>query len=188
MERADFDDKDRKIISIFEGNPDISQSEIAHQVGLSQPTVGARIQKLRQSGAIAASVGMDLKKVGLNLAKVDLITNNSIDIINQFKHCPYFLNGLIVSGRENLSLFFIAEDIATIEAIVDRHLRSNHSVSGVNLGIVVSPVNEMIMPVKMALEKKEVGHCGFDCAACPYYQNNRCLGCPATRHYKGKFW
>lgn len=188
MASADLDDKDRKIISIFEGNPDISQSEIAQQVGLSQPTVGARIQKLRQSGAIAASVGMDLKKVGLNLAKVDLTTKSSNDIINQFKNCPYFLNGLIVSGRENLCLFFAAEDIATIEAIVDRHLRGNPLASNVDLGIIVSPVSEMIVPVKMALEKLEKAHCGFDCKECQYYLNDRCLGCPATKHYKGKFW
>ncbi len=102
MERADFDDKDRKIISIYEGNPDISQMDIAREVGLSQPTVGARILKLKQSGAIVSSVGMDLKKIGLNLAKVDLTTRDSIEIINQFKNCPYFLNGMIVSGKENL--------------------------------------------------------------------------------------
>ncbi len=135
MGRADLDDKDERS-SRSSKQPDISQSEIAQQVGLSQPTVGARIQKLRTSGAITASVGMDLKKVGLNLAKVDLTTKDSIEIINQFKHCPYFLNGLIVSGRENLSLFFAAEDISTIEAIVDRHLRSNPSVSGVDMGIM----------------------------------------------------
>jgi biotin synthase len=64
MERADLDDKDRKIISIFERDPEISQAEIAQQVGLSQPTVGARLQKLKQTGAIASSVGMDLKKIG----------------------------------------------------------------------------------------------------------------------------
>ncbi len=188
MDKADFDDKDRKIISIFEENPDVSQADIAQQVGLSQPTVGARIQKLKQSGAISTAVGMDLKKIGLNMAKVDLTTRDSIEIINQFKNCPYFLNGLIVSGKENLTLFFAAEDIATIEAVVDRHLRSNPSVSNVDLGIVVSPVREMIVPVKMALEKLDKAHCGFDCRECQYYQNDRCLGCPATKHYRGKFW
>jgi DNA-binding Lrp family transcriptional regulator len=188
MERADFDDKDKKIISIYQGNPDVSQADIAQQVGLSQPTVGARILKLRQSGAIISSVGMDLKKIGLNLAKVDLTTKDSIEIINQFRNCPYFLNGMIVSGKENLSLFFAAEDIGTIEAVVDRHLRSNPSVSNVDLGIIVSPVKEMIMPVKMAPEKLDKAQCGYDCAECQYYQNDRCLGCPATKHYKGKFW
>ena len=188
MEKADLDDKDRKIISIFEAEPGTSQADIAQQVGLSQPTVGARIQKLRQAGALAPAVGMDLKKVGLNLAKVDVTTKDSIDIINRFRGCPYFLNGMIVSGRENLCLFFVAEDIATIEAIVDRHLRSNPAVTTVDLGIVVSPVDAIVAPVKMALEKAEKGQCGFDCAACQYYVNDRCLGCPMTKHYKGKFW
>ncbi|MGA9139478.1 MAG: Lrp/AsnC family transcriptional regulator [Methanocella sp.] len=184
----DLDDKDRKIISMFEEDPGASQTDIAQKVSLSQPTVGARIQKLRQSGALETAAGMDLKKVGLNLAKVDLTTRDSIDIISQFKSCPYFLNGMIVSGRENLCMFFVAEDIATIESIVDRHLRSNPSVASVNLGIVISQVYDMAQPVKMALEKADIAHCGSDCATCQYYLNNQCLGCPATKFYKGKFW
>lgn len=188
MDRAELDDKDRKIISFFELNPDVSQAEIAENVGLSQPTVGARIQKLKQSGAISALVGMDLKKVGLNFAKVDITTKDSIKIIEQFKQCPYFLNGMIVSGRENLCLFFAAEDISTIEALVDRHLRSNTSVASVDLGIIISPVNDLVLPVKMALEKSDSPPCGCNCATCQYYEHNRCLGCPLTKYYKGKFW
>ncbi|OPY29684.1 MAG: putative HTH-type transcriptional regulator [Methanocella sp. PtaU1.Bin125] len=188
MEKIDLDDKDRKIISIFEENPEASQADIAQQVSLSQPTVGARIQKLRQSGALESTAGIDLKRMGLNLAKVDLTTRGSIDIIKQFKGCPYFLNGMIVSGRENLCLFFVAEDIATIEALVDRHLRSNPAVSAVELGIVISQVYGMVQPVKMALEKSDKSQCGLDCSECQYYQNNQCLGCPATKYYKGKFW
>jgi DNA-binding Lrp family transcriptional regulator len=184
----DLDDKDRKIISIFEQDPEASQSDIAQQVSLSQPTVGARIQKLRQSGALESSAGIDLKKMGLNLAKVDLTTRSSIDIVNQFKGCPYFLNGMIVSGRENLCLFFVAEDIATIEAIVDKHLRSNPSVSSVELGIVISQVYDMVQPVKMSIEKSDKPRCGCDCSECQYYLNDQCIGCPATKFYKGKFW
>ncbi len=188
MEKPDLDDKDRKIISMYEKDPDISQTDIAEEVGLSQPTVGSRIQKLKQRGVIAIAVGMDLRKVGLSIAKVDITTKVSIDIIGQFKGCPYFMNGMIVSGKENMCMFFAAEDIATIEAIVDRHLRSNPSVSTVDMGIVMSPVNEIVMPVKMVLEKGDLSACGADCGGCLYYQNDRCLGCPTTKFYKGNFW
>jgi DNA-binding Lrp family transcriptional regulator len=188
MEKAELDEKDRKIISIFERNPDVSQAVIAEQVGLSQPTVGARIQKLKQAGAISAAIGMDLKKVGLQLAKVELTTRESINVIDHFKQCPYFLNGMIISGKENLCLFFTAEEISTIESIVDRHLRNNPSVSTVNFGIIISPVNEIVMPVKMVTAKTDTLPCGYNCSDCQYYGHNRCLGCPMTSHYKGKFW
>ncbi len=188
MDRIELDDRDRKIIALFEQNPEISQTEIAEHVGLSQPTVGARINKLKSTGAIATGVGMDLKKVGLNIAKVDLSTRDSNEIIDRFKTCPYFLNGIIVSGKENLCLFFAAEDISTIEALVDRHIRSNPSVSSVDFGIIISSVQSMAMPVKMDIEKADKPPCGFDCSECQYYVHNRCLGCPMSKYYKGKFW
>jgi DNA-binding Lrp family transcriptional regulator len=176
------------IIALFESDPGIAQAEIAQQVGLSQPTVGARILKLRQSGVITSTVGMDLKKIGLNRAKVDLTTQDSNNIINHFIKCPYFMNGMIVSGQKNLLLFFAAEDIGTLEAVVDKHLRSNPAVSNVDLGIIISSVKDVIKPVKMTLEKRDISPCGFNCLECQYYTSERCLGCPATTHYKGNFW
>lgn len=188
MDSIGLDDKDRKIAALFETNPDISQIEIAEQVGLSQPTVGARINKLKQSGVISDLVGMNLMKVGLKLAKVDVTTKNSIEIVNKFKQCPYFANGLVVSGKENLCLFFIAEDISTIEAIVDKHIRSNPSVMDVDLGIVITTVSDLVLPVKLDSKKDELTPCGLDCSKCDYYTSNRCLGCCATKYYKGNFW
>jgi len=43
------------------------------------------------------------------MAKVDVIANNTSSILDIFKDCPYFLNGLIVSGKHNLCLFFVGE-------------------------------------------------------------------------------
>lgn len=188
MRTVDLDEKDRKILSLFESNPDVSQVDIAEQVGLSQPTVGARIAKLKQSGIISTVAGMNLMKVGLRMAKVDVTTKDSIKVINQFKNCPYFLNGLVVSGKENLCMYFIAEDISSVEAIIDKHIRSDPAVMDVDLGIVISSVNDLIQPVKLNLDKVDLTPCGRDCTTCEYYTNNRCLGCAASKAYKGNFW
>ncbi|MFQ5819643.1 MAG: AsnC family transcriptional regulator, partial [Candidatus Heimdallarchaeota archaeon] len=67
-----LDEKDRQIISLLAKNPEASQSFIAQQVNLSQPSVGARIQRLKQEGAIAYLVGMNFKHIGLHLAKVEV--------------------------------------------------------------------------------------------------------------------
>jgi DNA-binding Lrp family transcriptional regulator len=185
---VDLDDKDRKIVALFEKNPDVSQVEIAEQVGLSQPTVGARIGKLKQSGVISTVAGMNLMKVGLKLAKVDVTTKNSIEVLGQFKTCPCFLNGFVVSGKENLCLFFIAEDISTIEAIIDKHIRSNPSVMDVDLSFVVTTINDLILPVRLNVQKEDKTPCGFDCDECDYFTTKRCLGCAASTRYKGTFW
>lgn len=176
------------IVSLFEADPDVSQAEIADQVGLSQPTVGARIARLKQSGVISTVAGMNWMKVGLRMAKADVTTKDSVRLIGRFKACPYFSNGLVVSGRENLCMYFIAEDVATIEAIVDKHIRSDPAVTDVDLGIVITAVNDMVHPVRLSVEKSGLTPCGHDCALCAYFTTGRCLGCAASKSYRGSFW
>jgi DNA-binding Lrp family transcriptional regulator len=189
-EKPDFDKKDRQILSLFRENPEISQSEIAEKIGISQPSVGVRLKKLRNKGAISHVVGMNFKRVGLYLAKVDLTTKDTSKVLNFFRDCPYFLNGLITSGKYNLCLFFMSEDIISLEAIVDAHLRQNPDVTDIDFNIVISPVSDLVFPVRMNFEKKSVPPCGYKktCAKCSYYTPEHCLGCPVTGHYRGKLW
>ena len=52
-----MDEKDRRILSLLRENPEIRQREIARLVGISQPSVGARIKKLKERGLISYVVG-----------------------------------------------------------------------------------------------------------------------------------
>ena len=183
-----LDEKDRRILMLLSENPEMSQSEIAEKVGLSQPSVGARIKRLKESGAISSFIGMNLKKTGLYLAKVDITTKNTNEIVQKFVCCPFFLNGFIVTGRDNLSLFFVSEDISTLEALVDKHIRGDPNVIDADFGIVITPLRDFVMPVKTKIEKAEETPCNSDCATCTYYESERCLGCPLTAYYRGTFW
>ena len=183
-----LDEKDRKILTLLSENPEMSQSEIAERVGLSQPSVGARIKRLKQEGAISSFVGMNLKKTGLYLAKVDVTTKNTNELVQKFTCCPFFLNGFIVTGKDNLSLFFVSEDISTLEALVDNHIRKDPDVVDADFGIVIAPLRDFIMPVKARIEKTGTSPCNSDCSTCPYYEAERCLGCPLTDYYRGTFW
>ncbi len=185
-----LDEKDRQIISFLTKNPEASQSFIAQQVNLSQPSVGARIQRLKKEGAIAFLVGMNFKHIGLHLAKVEVATRNLEQVLNPIKGCPYFLNGLIVSGQSNLCLLFIGEDISTLEAFVDKHVRRNPEVSNVQFEIVASSSNDFIVPVELSFNKEDLPPCGVDCKCpeCASYKMERCKGCPVSEHYRGTFW
>ena len=189
-EFIDFDKRDREILSLLEKSPEMSQNEIAEKLKISQPSVSARIHKLKQKGALAHVVGMNLKKVNLYMAKVDVMASNTSSVLDIFKDCPYFLNGLIVSGNHNLCLFFIGEDIATLEAIVDGHLRSNPLVKSAEVSIVITPVKDLIMPLRMNFDFSDVPPCGngCNCKDCVHHTSNRCLGCPVTNSYNGKIW
>lgn len=189
-EFLDLDKRDREILSLLEKHPEMSQSEIAEKLKISQPSISARIYKLKQKGALSHVVGMNLKTVNLYMAKVDVIANNTSSVLDIFKDCPYFLNGLIVSGKHNLCLFFVGEDIATLEAIVDGHLRSNPLVRGAEVSIVITTMKDLIMPVKMNFDFSDTPPCGngCNCRDCPHHISNRCLGCPVTNSYSGNIW
>ena len=181
-----LDEKDRQIITLFQKNPEISQSEIAEIIGLSQPSVGMRIKKLKDRGILSHIVGMNFKKVNLFLAKVEIATRNSQNIIDTFSTCPFFINALMVSGKYNMTLLFMGENIPTLESTVDHHLRLNPDVKEVDFNIIISPVKDLVMPVRITLEGEK--GCEMNCETCPYYKSGRCSGCPATDAYKGEFW
>ncbi|MDY6965120.1 MAG: Lrp/AsnC family transcriptional regulator [Halobacteriota archaeon] len=184
-----LDEKDRKIMTLLSDNPDISQDEIAREVGLSQPSVAMRLKKLRESGAIVNVSGVNPLKIGFYLAKVDFTTDNTTKILDTFKDCPYFLNGFIVSGRNNMSLLFVGDDISTLEAIVDYHLRALKEVQNVDFNIIIGVAKDLVMPMKMNVEKSDMPPCGidFNCKDCTIH-GDRCMGCPVTGHYRGSLW
>ena len=189
-EFLDLDKRDREILSLLEQYPEMSQSDMAEKLKISQPSISARIHKLKKKGALSHIVGMNLKKVDLYLAKVDVVANNTSSVLDIFKDCPYFLNGLIVSGRYNLCLFFVGEDISTLEAIVDGHLRSNPLVKSAELSIVITTMKDFVMPIKMNFDFSSTPPCGngCNCKDCSHHISNRCLGCPVTNSYNGKIW
>ena len=180
-----MDETDRKIISLLAENPELSQSEIGQILKISQPAVGARVHKLRKQGAIAYQIGVNLKKANLGIAKVDLSTNNSAKILGIFEKCPLFLNGFVTSGKHNLCLFLVVENLASLDACMDCHIRANPHVSDVEISVVVSSARDVIAPMKLIREKTEVSSCGEQCDKCYYYKSERCFGCPNTVHYRG---
>jgi len=185
-----LDKKDRVIISMFAKNPNVSQEEIAGSINLSQPSVAMRIKKLKENGALETQIGINPLKMGLYMAKVDISSNNPSEILGMFKNCPYFANGFSISGKHNLCLLFVSESIATLEAIVNGHIRPNKSVTDVDFNIVIASEKDFIVPSILTPKITETPPCGvlIQCKNCQSYREEKCLGCPATGVYKGWFY
>ena len=183
---AKLDSKDLKIISLYSEDPEISQEEIAEKLHISQPAVAARVKKLKRMGALEHKVGINPLKVGLHVAKVDVSTINVNKVLNKFRNCPYFLNGFVTTGKNNLCLLFMAEDLSTLEAIVDNHLRIDEDVRDVEFNIVVSAVKGIIAPIKIYDKPEERPPCGsaIMCSDCPSFKDGSCAGCPALGHHR----
>jgi len=182
-----LDDRDRKIITLLHDNQDISQEEIAKIVHLSQPSVAMRVKKMKEKGIIDQIVGVNLNKVGIYVAIVMVRTANTTKILNLFRDCPFFLNGFVISGRENLMLLFAGEDLASLESMIDERLRPDEDVQSADFNIVISSIKDFIMPIKMVERPQSNPPCGIDHKECQAFYENRCFGCPSTSRYKGVF-
>ncbi|MBI2129169.1 Lrp/AsnC family transcriptional regulator [Candidatus Woesearchaeota archaeon] len=165
-EQLGLDDRDNTILSLIQKNPDVSQDEIAKKIKLSQPSIGARIKKLRQKGILHSISGVNFRIVDLSLAKVDVNATDTTAIINEFKDCPFFINALITSGRHNLCLFFMATDLKRLEGIVNHHLRGNPKVKDIELNIVISTAKDLVLPLNIDYENKAQIDCNQECRNC----------------------
>ena len=176
---------DREILSSLSEDPEISQTELSHRLKISQPAVSLRIRKLEEKGVLARLIGTDIKKAQLFLAKVDLTANNVPKVLESLEKCPLYLNCFLTSGRHNMTCLLIGENMRSILSCVDSRLRQNLPVENIEFDMIVTPTRPFIVPVKPKMEKKAVTPCGADCSTCTFYTSDRCLGCPASIHYKG---
>ena len=185
-----LDPKDKAIISMYAENPDVSQETIGKKINLSQPSVAARIAKLKESGALAAQLGINPLKMGMYVAKVDMSSTRPDEILGMFRGCPYFANGFTISGKNNLSLLFFSESISTLESIVNGHIRSNPSVSDVDFNIVITSERDYIVPSVMNFERSDRPPCGIElqCKNCLSFKSKKCMGCPVTGQYQGTLY
>jgi len=180
-----MDEIDKRVLSLLAENAELSQTEIAHFLKISQPAVAARLRKLKNKGIIMHQIGVNLRETKLGFVKIDVSTKNSGKILKLFEKCPLFVNGFITSGKRNLCLFLVSEDLASLDACIDCHVRSNPNVSDVEFSVILSFARDFVSPLKMIHEKTEFSPCGGRCNKCSYYKSDRCLGCPNTIYYRG---
>ena len=167
-------------------NPQLSQAEISERLKISQPAVSARIHKLEEKGTLTRLIGTDVKKAQLFLAKVDITTNHVENFLKSVQDCPLYMNCFLTSGRHNLTCFLMGEDMKSVMSCVDSRFRQNPSIKSMECDLIMNPTKPLVVPVKPNMEKKKETPCGKDCSVCTFYISDRCLGCPASTHYKGK--
>lgn len=185
---VNLDEKYKKIIALLQENPSISQNEIAKKINLSQPAVGARIKKLRETGLLSYAIGINPEKVGLHFARLDISTQGDNRFISALGKCPYVLNTISVDGERNLSVFFGSEDFSTLESVKSRIIECN-GIKNEQFNIILKSEKDIVLPLKL-VEKGDKSFCSMQlsCEKCRYYENGKCIGCPLSPAYKGKLW
>ena len=166
-----IDETDRKIIYHLSKNPELPQNELSKRLGISQPSICARLQKLKRIGVITYLVGLDIKRTGLHIAKIEMTAKKTEDVLDFFKKCPLYLFGFITSGKSNISIMLTGEDVSSLEATVDRHLRLNPNITEVNFDVIIAAPRDFAVPVRLFLDKNmTTTPCGAKCNECVYYE------------------
>jgi len=184
MRKKVIDPIDKKVLRKLAAKPGITQSGLAKELGMTQPSVNGRLQKLRDLGILVNEMMLDPMALGLSLAIVDVACKNPQKVIAPIKSCPYLVNAFTLSGVENLRLILCAESVTTLEVMVDRHLRNSPDVIDTKFNIVLSTFDTPLVPVSRLFRGKK---CSFNCRTCEEL-GGRCLGCPNCAEYRGEIF
>jgi len=134
----------------------------------------------------------NVEKAGI-LTAILAMEVESIDalekLLKKFEKCPRIIKFFVTTGGYNLFALIWAEDLHSLESVTLEKcsLRSQPGIRRYE----VYPVQEIhydpFLEIKVVADKVDLAPCGVDCGSCGRYAARKCLGCPATVFYRGKF-
>jgi DNA-binding Lrp family transcriptional regulator len=187
-----LDEIDRKIISQLRLNGRTTLEELAKAVGFTSMGIKKRVQKLLDQDAVRVSASLNPFFFKLSPAIV-LLEMESIEamqnLLERFKDCPRVVNIFKTMGGYNLIALVIAENQETLESIsIEKcSLRSGGGIRRSEFYPIGDIYFSPFLPVREHLTHKErtIAPCKVDCRPCVRYKSGKCVGCPATNHYRG---
>ena len=187
-----MDDVDKEIIKRLRVDGRATLEEIAKATGFTSMGIKKRMQKLSNQNALKTQALVNPSALGLSPAFImlDMADTKSMhDVLNRFKQCPRVVYMFKTLGSFNIIALVVAENQDTLESISGEEC-SLRSCAGVRRSEFY-PISETLfspfLPVRqcLACRDKSLAPCGVDCAPCPRFQQKRCVGCPATKYYRG---
>jgi DNA-binding Lrp family transcriptional regulator len=185
-----LDQVDRTLIGQLQEDGRTPLSQIGRRVGISHVAVRKRLEKLLGEGLIQVSADLNVEALDAKIAAILVEVENSQrlrELMELFKNCPrtVFLSGLSAS---NLLTIIVGEDMATLESVLGIcSLRVHPGIRRSEVHIGSLPIYPRFLPIRVTPRKKaEIAPCEAKCNRCQSFKNRQCLGCPATRFYRGQ--
>jgi Lrp/AsnC family leucine-responsive transcriptional regulator len=151
-----------------------------------------RVEKLLEQDVIKVSALVNAEKLNLRLAMVLLETEDvevTRMIVDRFRDCPRVINFFTTLGGYNLVALVMAEDQDTLESecMENCSLRGCEGIRRSEFYPICNIHYSSFLPVKGYGTSKEgnITPCNVDCRSCLSYQDQKCVGCPATKNYRG---
>ncbi len=180
-----LDSLDLRILGELQRDGRASITALAEKVGSSRPTVTSRLNRLLDEGVVIISGGLNLQKFGFKMACVGLEVRQDAtrkEVEFSLNRCPRVLNVFRTPDKANIHLAVWGEDDQTINSTIES-FRDLQDVDIVYTHYLGTPIHgDLAINVQPSGESETP--CGRSCKKCHRYENEWCLGCPATVDYK----
>jgi Lrp/AsnC family leucine-responsive transcriptional regulator len=187
-----LDDVDRKIISQLQEDGRTTLHDLSKIIGYTSMGTKKRLEKLLKNNKIKVSALINPKVLNLYPAIVMLEMENAEamqDIVERFRDCPRVIQIFKTIGGFNLIALVVAETQDTLESISTEKcsLRCSKGIRRSEFYPISDTYFSPFLQIRENLSHKEktVTPCKVDCIPCNRYENQKCVGCPTTSHYKG---
>lgn len=182
---ARIDHLDLKIVSELSKNGRASVSELAIETGVTRQTIANRLKRLHDDEIIRVVGGLNLVKLGYEMATVGLeVRGEKVgeELMKLMQGCPRVLTIFEADGKENLKVSMWGESPGSIDATVES-FNDFQGVTVVSTHYLGKPIHGS---VSFTMDPKDItiSPCGKDCSKCLSYSNSECPGCPDTSHYR----
>ncbi len=187
-----IDDRDRRIIAKLQENGRASIVEIAREIGISSMGAKKRLDKLFQEGLVKVKAMINVERLDVKLAMIAMEIESGEylrEVLRKFEKCPRVVRFFVTAGSYNLFALVWAEDYHTLESISLEccSLRAQKGVKRFEFFPIFEIHYEPYVDLKVLANKEfEKPPCGVDCGSCVRYEEEKCMGCPATPFYRGR--
>jgi DNA-binding Lrp family transcriptional regulator len=187
-----LDEVDKKLISRLQEDRRTKLQDLAKIIGYTSMGTKKRLDKLLKNDIIKVSALINPNALKLHPAIVMLEMESAEamqDLIERFKDCPRVIHMFKTIGGYNLIALVVAETQDTLESISTEKcsLRCSKGIRRSEFYPISDTYFSPFLQIREELAHKEktVTPCKVDCAPCNRYENQKCVGCPTTSHYKG---
>jgi DNA-binding Lrp family transcriptional regulator len=180
-----IDHLDLKIVSELRKNGRTSISELANETGVTRQTIATRLKKLHDEDYVRVVGGLNLVKLGYEMATVGLEFRNDQageQITKLLQVCPRVLTIFKAQGKEDLQVSMWGESQKSIDSTIDS-FNDIQGVTVVGTNYLGKPIYGSVS-FTMDPRDSAIAPCGKDCSRCLSFANSECPGCPDTSHYK----
>jgi Lrp/AsnC family transcriptional regulator for asnA, asnC and gidA len=185
-------DVNRKIISELQADGRKTYEELGKIVGLTSNAVKKRIRNLLNQNTmrVVALLNVASMKMHVAVTMLDVENDEALNhILRRFKDCPRVINMFTTLGNYNMIALTFAEDVDTLqsESLGKCALRSTAGVRRSDFYAIENAPYSAYLQVREYLvnRDRDIAPCGSDCRTCDRYHDRKCVGCPATKWYRG---